>query len=188
MSDKTNYTNVPGSELRLFKSTKVLAVSAILIAMSIVLGKMLAINIGDSIRLSFENLPILITGVFFGPAIGMAVGAGADIVGCLIVGYSINPIITIGAAAIGFFSGLMARAIRVDNNAVRVFVSVLTAHIIGSMLIKSIGMRIYFHTPFMVLLLRIPIYLIVGAIEGYIIYALRKNKYFMSQLEKVLRK
>ena len=40
----------------------------------------------------------------------------------------------------------------------------------------------------MVLFLRIPIYLIVGAIEGYIIYALRKNKYFMSQLEKILRK
>ena len=187
MSEKTHFTNTPGSELRLFRSTKVLAASAILIAMSIVLGKVLAINIGDSIRLSFENLPILIAGVFFGPAIGMAVGAGADIVGCLIVGYSINPIITLGATAIGFFSGLMARAVRVDSIAVRVFPSVLTAHIIGSMLIKSIGMRMYFHTPFMVLFLRIPIYLIVGAIEGYIIYALRRNKHFMSQLERVLR-
>ena len=188
MSENRIKTLNPGSELKLFKSTKVLAASALLIAMSIVLGKLLAINIGDSIRISFENLPIIIAGYFFGPAVGLVVGAGADTVGCLIVGYSINPIILVGAASIGFFAGLMPRVININNKLVRVYISVFTAHIIGSMIIKSLGMRFYFHTPYSVLAMRIPLYIAVGIAEGYVVYLLRSNKYFMSQLERVTRR
>ncbi|MBR1423844.1 MAG: folate family ECF transporter S component [Ruminococcus sp.] len=177
-----------GTELRLFRSTKVLAASSLMIAMSIVLGKLLAINIGDSIRISFENLPIMVSGFFFGPAIGMAVGAGADIVGCLIVGYSINPIITVGAASIGFFSGLIARDSKVSNKLLKAYSSVGIAHVVGSMLIKSFGMRVYFHTPFSVLALRIPLYLAITVAEGYVIYLLSRSKVFMSQLERVTKK
>ncbi len=188
MSENKVRTLSPGSELKLFKSTRVLAASALLIAMSIVLGKVLAINIGDSIRISFENLPIIIAGYFFGPAVGLVVGAGADTVGCLIVGYSINPIILVGAASIGFFAGLMPRAFNVKHKLVRVYIAVFTAHIIGSMIIKSLGMRVYFHTPYSVLAMRIPLYIAVGIAEGYVVYLLRSSGHFMSQLERVTRR
>ena len=132
------YTNKQGTtsaaDLRLFGNVRVLTISALLIAMSIVLGKLLAFNITDSIRISLENLPLLMAGIFFGPFIGAAVGAGADIIGCLIVGYSINPIISVGAASIGFIAGFVSHFIFKKRSLPSIAVSVAAAHIIGSMI------------------------------------------------------
>lgn len=183
--NSTNKTTSAAKSLRLFGNTRVLVISALFIAMSIVLGKVLAFNIGTSIRISFENLPLLMAGIFFGPFIGAAVGMGADIIGCLMVGYAINPIITLGAALIGFVSGFMSILLSKLNKCPRTALSVLTAHAAGSMLVKSVGMYIYFHTPIQVLLLRIPLYIGIGILEFYIIYLLLKNKAFSDQLERV---
>ena len=91
--------------VRFFGNTRVLILSALFIAASIVLGKYLSFTVG-AIRISLENLTILMAGIMFGPLIGLAVGVGADIIGCLMVGYTISPIITLGAGCVGFFSGL----------------------------------------------------------------------------------
>ncbi len=183
-----NKKTAASENLKLFGNTRVLVISALFIAMSIVLGKLLAFNIGDSIRVSFENLPVLMAGIFFGPFVGAAVGAGADIIGCLIVGYSINPVITLGAASIGFVSGLVSMLVFKDKLLPSTACSVLTAHAVGSMAIKSIGLYVYYHTPIQVLMLRIPLYIGIGILETYIIYLLLKNKAFSAQLEKVKRK
>jgi ECF transporter S component (folate family) len=185
---QTNKNTARRGSVGLFGTTSVLVISALLIAMSIVLGKLLAFNIGDSIRVSLENLPLLMAGIFFGPLVGAAVGAGADIIGCLIVGYSINPIITIGAALIGFVAGMVSHGFVKSRSVFGVAACVLPAHIIGSMIVKSIGLKLYFHTPYQVLLLRVPLYICVGIVESYIIYLLLKNKGFSAQLEKVTRK
>jgi ECF transporter S component (folate family) len=74
------------SDIRLFGSTKVLIIAGLLAAMSIVLGKFGAINIGNSIRIGFGGLPIQMAGIFFGPVIGGAVGLVADVVGCIMKG------------------------------------------------------------------------------------------------------
>ena len=66
---------------------------ALFIALSIVLGKQLSFTAGP-FRISFENLTVLMAGIFFGPLAGLTVGACADLFGCLLVGYAINPIIT----------------------------------------------------------------------------------------------
>jgi len=186
-TNSTNKTSAAKS-LRLFGNTRVLVISALFIAMSIVLGKYLAFNIGTSIRISFENLPLLMAGIFFGPFIGAAVGAGADLIGCLMVGYAINPVITLGAALIGFVSGFMAILLSKMKPLPRTAFSVLAAHAAGSMLVKSIGMFFYFNTPIQVLLMRIPLYLGIGILEFYIIHLLLKNKAFSEQLERVKRK
>ena len=55
-------------------------------------------------------------------------------------------------------------------------VSALVTHVICSMLVKSLGLYIYFKTPFEVLLLRVPIYLVIGTLEGYICSLVMKNK------------
>jgi ECF transporter S component (folate family) len=83
-------------------NTKVLAVSALFAAISIVCGKFLAFNVGDTLRFSFENLPIIIISIFFGPLSGMLCGVVADLLGCLLRGYAINPILTLASAYIGF--------------------------------------------------------------------------------------
>ena len=171
--------------IKYFGSTRVLVVCALLIAMSIAFGKLLAFNIGSSIRISFENLPILMAGIFFGPLAGLAVGVGADLIGCLIVGYSINPYITAGAALIGLVSGIFAKYLLNGKKPVDIFGSVITAHFIGSMLVKSYGLYKFYDTPMPVLLTRVPLYICIGAVEAYIIYLLSKHEAFSELIERI---
>ena len=89
-----------------FKSLTILVASAFLAALSIVFGKYLAIPIGTVMRFSFENTPIILAGIIFGAPVGAMVGAVADLVGCVLVGYEINIAVTLGAVLIGFVSGL----------------------------------------------------------------------------------
>lgn len=178
-------------DIRLFGNTKVLIVAALLAAMSIVLGKFGAINIGNSIRIGFGGLPIQMAGIFFGPVVGAAVGLVADVIGCLLKGYSINPIITIGSTCIGLFSGLMFHHILSPMKSVllpKIALSTVAAHVIGSMIITSLGLYAYYHTPFETLILRVPIYLITAALETAVIYLMLKNKAFTAELDKVRRK
>lgn len=170
--------------MHLLGNTKVLMISALFIAMSMVLGKVLSFTMGP-FRISFENLTILMSGILFGPIIGLLIGAVSDIIGCIIVGYTINPIITAGAASIGFIAGLASFYFSKGNLKTNLLVSVGLAHIIGSMIIKSIGMMVYFSFPIGAVLLRIPLYVIIGGVEFYIIYLLLSNKSFRKQLDKV---
>jgi ECF transporter S component (folate family) len=141
-----------------------------------------------AIRISFENLPILMAGIFFGSVAGAIVGGCADIIGCLVVGYSINPIITLGAMAIGYISGAVYRSskFKFKNDTLRLATSTGLAHVVGSMLIKSIGLYVYYHYAVPVLLLRVPLYLIIGSLETLIVYTLLKNKAFSSQVKSFL--
>lgn len=169
--------------------SRMVVMSGLLIAMSIVFGKFLAFNIGTSLRISFENLPILMSGIFFGPVVGGVVGLGADLVGCIMAGYAINPVITLGAFSIGLLSGLVSHCVfRKNHKLPAVACSVGIAHVVGSMLIKSVGMYLYYHTPLEVLSLRVPIYIVTGIIETYIIFLLLKNKAFAVQVERMCRK
>lgn len=177
--------------IRLFGNLKVMAASALLCALSIVLGKYLAIST-ELFRISFENLPVLMAGVFFGPLVGGVVGAAADLVGCLMVGYTINPLITVGAASIGVVAGLIswyAFPRREGwHSTPLVYMPVMAAHTVGSMLIKSIGMAVYYSAPLSTLVWRIPLYLVIGGLEGLIILLLMKNKMFSGELNKLLSK
>lgn len=180
--------SVRKNRIRLFGSIKILVACALFVAMSIVLGKFLSIKIGDNIRISFENLSLLLSGILFGPLIGMFTAVVADVVGCFLYGYSINPIITFGAACIGFFAGAVSAFAFKKHLLPNVAISVFVAHIIGSMIIKTIGLYIYYPTQRPVLVWRIPIYLITAAAETAIIYALLKSKAFIQQFERVKRK
>ena len=66
-------------------STKRLAFMAVMIAMSIILGKLLAINITTMIRISLENLPIIFTAIALGPVAGGTVAFVADILSPLFI-------------------------------------------------------------------------------------------------------
>lgn len=180
--------NTPAENFKLFSNTRVMIVSALFVAMSFTLGKFLQIPIGDSIRISLENLTILMAGIFFGPFVGGAVAVTADLVGCLLKGYAINPIITIGAAAIGILSGVISTRLRNKNMTLNIAVSIAVSHIVGSMIIKSVGLYIYFGTPIQVLAWRVPTYIITGVVEFCIITLLLKNKAFSAQLNKICTK
>ncbi len=164
---------------------KFLSVCAILAALSIILGKYLAINIGTNIRFSLENLPILMAGIYLGPLAGGAVGLTADLLGCLLVGYAINPIITIASVMIGVIGGL-GKIILKKNRLVSLSATVFSAHFIGSVLIKTLGLFVFYGSPFLpTAFLRLGIYLGIGTVEFLILLFLSKNRAFGKQMQKI---
>ena len=69
----------------------------------------------------------------------------------------------------------------------KIAISAVCAHIVGSMIITSFGLYVYYHTPMKTLFMRVPIYLLTSAAETVIISALMSSKAFMRELEKVRR-
>lgn len=152
---------------------------ALFAALSIVFGKYFAFNITSAIRISLENIPIIIAAVAYGPIAGAIVGATADLIGCLLVGYDINPIITLGAASIGLISGICYIAIKKITNKtiLHSIVSVIPAHIIGSVIIKTTGLYIYYKLPlWFTLSTRALTYAIIAAAEIIILQGIFKSK------------
>lgn len=172
-----SFSNQSKNRVALFGTVRVMALSAVLAAMSIVCGKYLAFGVGQVLRFSFENLPILLAGMLFGPLIGAAVGVAADLIGCVLVGYAINPILTVGAAIIGATGGLLyRRLVRLPEHG-RILLSVSAAHLLGSVVIKTVGLAAFYDMPVGILMLwRLLNYLIVGAMEYTLIYFILKNK------------
>ena len=167
-------------------SVKVTAALAMLVAISIVCGKYLAFGVGNVLRFSFENLPIIIAGAAFGPIAGMLVGIIADLVGCVLVGYAINPLVTIGAAVIGILSGFIWYLCKGSPLWLKTVLSVFFAHLIGSVIIKTLGLAIYYDMPIIILMLwRLLNYAIVGAVEGVLVYFLMKNKMVISEISSI---
>ncbi len=169
-------------------SLNLLVVLAFLTAISIVCGKYLAIRGGDVMRFSLENMPIIFAGMCFGPLAGAAVGLVADLIGCVLVGYSINPLVTLGAVIIGVISGVLPPLLRKTKlkDWLITLITVAAAHIFGSVIIKTVGLSVFYSMPFYILLLwRTLNYLIIGILDGFIVHILKSNKEIKAQIKKL---
>ncbi len=153
-----------------------LVVCAFLVALSIVCGKFLAIPVGEILRFSFENLPILFAGLVFGPVAGVLVGVSADLLGCVLRGYAVNPWVTAGAVLIGLLAGLGGVLLRRCPLGVRVAVTTAVAHLVGSVAVKTIGLSVYYTFPIWELMAwRLLNYAIVGVVEAVLLYGLLRH-------------
>ncbi len=165
---------------------------AFLAAISIVLGKYLAIPGGNVLRFSFENMPIMLAGVAFGPLCGALVGVVADLIGCVLVGYEINPLVTLGAALIGGGSGLIYRAaskVKKMPLGLSLGISVAAAHIVGSVIVKTFGLAAFYSFPVPILMLwRLLNYIIVGLLEWAVLWYMLKSKALTGAIDKLLGK
>lgn len=172
------------SKKRLSGNLRLLAVSAFLAALSIICGKYLALSLGTVLRFSFENLPILLAGMMFGPFVGMTVGVVADLLGCVMVAYAINPLVTIGAACIGFLGGVLFRVTKRLPLLWQTCVTVILTHLVASVLVKTFGLAQYYDMPFhIVLLWRLLNYVVVGVAEWLLLYTVLKNQALRRRFE-----
>ncbi|MBQ8393015.1 MAG: folate family ECF transporter S component [Clostridia bacterium] len=173
-------------ELLLFGNLKVMVACAFLVAISIVCGKLIAINVGTVLRFSFENMPILLSSIAFGPLIGGVTAVVADIIGCLIVGYEINPLVTLGAFAIGVLSGLIYRLLGKMPSLWKTVLSVIISHIVGSVIIKTFGLAKFYEIPLGLLFAwRGFNYAVIGILEIFILYYLLNSRAVAAQLERI---
>ena len=169
-------------------SLNVVITLALLVAISIICGKFLALRVGDILRFSFENMPIIFAATAFGPIAGATVGIIADLLGCVLVGYTINPIVTIGAAAIGVVAGIVPIFLKKYNlrPIIIIILTVFSSHLVGSVIIKTAGLAAFYDMPyFMLMLWRGLNYIIVGAVECVALDTLLKNKGVSMQLKKL---
>lgn len=73
-------------------NTYALTVCALLTALSVVLARVLTLIPAETTRISLEAVPIVLSGLLFGPIPGALVGFAADLIGCLFSPFGYNPI------------------------------------------------------------------------------------------------
>lgn len=161
-----------------------------LTAMSVVIGIFCKnfLNFGGGLfRITFENLPIIISGIIFGPIAGGIVGGAADLISYFLSSqaYPPNLIVTLGAISVGVVSGLVARYVFSRPSHRQIILSGAAAHIVGSMLIKTVGLYSYYG---MLVLWRIPLYLTISSTEIFLICLLYNNTAIKKILERAREK
>ena len=166
---------------------KRLVLGAMLAAMSVVIGMFCKsfLNFGGGLwRVTFENLPIILAGVFLGPITGGMVGVVSDLTSYLLSPqvYPPNLVVTLGAFAVGVISGLMARFVVRERGTGQIVLSAAVAHIIGSMIIKPIGLFQFYGWA---VLVRIPLYLVIAPLEILLLCLLWRQKSFRKLFEKM---
>ena len=169
------------------RATLRLATAAMFVAMSVVIGMFCKTFLnfsGGLIRITFENLPVILSGIFFGPLVGGLVGAVADLVSYLLSPqiYPPNLIVTLGAFLVGVVSGLVAKYAIRTHGVKQIAVAGAAAHLVGSMIVKSIGLYQFYQWG---ILLRIPLYLVIASLEIGLLCVLWKQTSFRRLLEKL---
>ena len=164
-------------------SVRTLTMLALLVAMSIVFSRVLSISTGF-VRFNLGSLPVLLAALLFGPWAGFAVGAVADMIGGVLAGYAINPLITLGAGAIGLAAGFAWQKLGSLSIVLRLSVSVLLGHIVGSMVITSLALRLFYGYPWATLAVRIPNALILSAVNVVLLRILLENRTLMKMVKK----
>ena len=162
------------------KTIRLITNMAMMTALSIVIGIFCksVLNFGGGLfRITFENLPIILTGIVLGPIAGGVVGLASDLVSYMLSGqsYPLNVVVTLGATAIGVLSGLMSKYVVKRKCKAQIILSASVAHLIGSVIIKSIGLYDYYGV---LVLWRIPLYLVIATIETVLLCLLLQSKAF----------
>lgn len=157
---------------------KTLAICSMLTALSIVIGIFCKnfLNFGNGLfRITFENFPILLSGILYGPIAGALVGAVSDTLSYILSTQTlaISPLITLGAAMVGLVAGLTAKLLKKNAFSFRIIFSALLGHLVGSVIIKSIGLYAFYGSA---VLVRIPMYILICALEVFIMHLVFKNK------------
>lgn len=170
--------------MKLNKRLSTMVFCALLAAMTMIFKRFAVVNV-DWFRISLENTPVLLSGILFGPVAGFFTGVIGDILGCFICGFGINPVITLGMGLVGGLCGLLFGSIPKFPMPLRLALSVYAGHIVGNMLVKSLGIYWWYATPWPTLALRIPTYFIIGAAETVIFCILLKSPAFLREIRKI---
>ena len=167
-----------------FPSLKAMTIAAMLTAVSVIIGIFCKnfLNFGNGLfRITFENLPVILSGLLFGPAVGGLVGVATDLLSYLLSSqtYPPNLIVTAGAFLIGFLSGLVSR-LPIKRMPLKVTVTVLIAHFFGSVIVKSIGLYQFYG---ILVLWRIPIYFVIAFVEIMLLCILLRRRSIQRLIE-----
>jgi len=144
-------------------TTRNLVMMAALVAIQIILARFFSIQT-DTLRISFESIPVILAGMWLGPLCGAIVAVAADILGTIIQGYGAwFPPLVLGPLSVGILSGVSTKyifrsSLAETRDTWKVAATVAVVGILNSFLFGLIGSTLYSiimvgnTTPFSVLL------------------------------------
>ncbi len=121
-----------------------------LTAIYLILSRFLAINIGGFGRIQLGAVARIMAGLWFGPLAGGLVGLVSDLLGCLIQGYAVNPIITLGAILWGvipalFFPGgvLSSSGVTKKSGIIRLCAGTIITCLVCTLFVTTAGLVLF---------------------------------------------
>lgn len=160
-------------------TTKVLVRAAILTALSVILTRFFSIMITENLRVGIGTLPIMLSGLMFGPLVGAITGFVADIVGVLInpMG-SFHPGFTLSSVLQGLLPGLVSFFLMKDKtkiNWLEILLSIVLVFVGVHLVLNTVWVAQLYGNAFWVVLpgrvLKVTIEAIVTAILIKVIYS-----------------
>lgn len=152
---------------------------AMLTAISVVTGILCKnlFTVAVYYRFTLENLGILFAGIFFGPGAGAVVGIAVDVISCLLsTNPALNPVILLGSACVGLTSGIVSKYFVKTRGLRQYVISAAAAHLIGQVIVKSVGKILYFGMPWYGVFIGLACSAVACAVEVTIIRLLVQKK------------
>lgn len=165
-------------------NTKKLIIMSLMVAISVILTRFLSIMIGNSIRLSFGYIPIIISGILTGPIGGALTGIASDLLGMLIRaqgGYF--PGFTLSYALVGLIPGLIFYRSIQQQTFIKLLSTIIIIEIFVSLILNTLWLNIIIGKAFIALLPgRALTRAIIAPIELFIIYSLLRYEEFKNKI------
>lgn len=149
--------------------------AAMLTALSIILSRIFGIQLTQDIKISFGTLPLMLSGVLFGPLLGALSGLAADLIGIMInLGGAYHPGFTLGAILTGMVPGIIFMYCKRKeiSNKVLILLVIIFVYGINHGLLTPLWLTQLYGTPYKVLLAGRAIKVIPDAIINYILLLL----------------
>lgn len=121
--------------------TRTLVFQGLMIALHIVLARLVVIDLG-SYRITIGSVCTVLTGLWLGPVAGGLNGLLSDLLGCLLKGYAVNPLITVAAILWGVIPGATRSLIsgsRVRKTAI-LSLSIVVTSILATLVFTTAGL------------------------------------------------
>ena len=125
-------------------NTYALTVCALLTALSVVLARVLTLIPAETTRISLEAVPIVLSGLLFGPIPGALVGFAAVLIGCLFSPFGYNPIFCVPPILYGLLAGAVRRYVTDRPALLRTALAFFPAAIVGSVLWQSMALALVY--------------------------------------------
>lgn len=117
---------------------------ALIVALHLILTRVFVIELG-AYRISVGSVCTILGGLWLGPIAGGVCGLCADIIGCMMKGYAINPFISLAAVAWGVIPALMRPLFmnkKKTGKTVGICVSIFVTAILSSLVLTTAGLVI----------------------------------------------
>ena len=166
-------------------TTVSLVYMALLVALNLVLMRVLRFELG-AYRITIGHIATIMAGLWLGPVSGAICGLAADLLGCLLDGYAVNPIITVGAMLWGILPAVALR--KMESRGKKAQSLGITLAVCCTCILSIIGCT----TAGLVLLLGYNFYAIIPgrivlAAMMAVIYSILSNLLYFSPVTKMIR-